>query len=66
MTSESLIRRPCGDKIRHASINAAWAAAVRLAAEAGDRYLRAYRCEFCRAWHVGHSSKRYRNGRESK
>lgn len=61
----SAIGRQCGGKIRHASISAAWAAAVRLAAEAGDRYLRAYRCQVCRGWHVGHSSKRPRNGRRA-
>lgn len=55
MASKRLQRRKaCAGKVRHGSQEEATAHAIHLRRKDGDR-VRAYRCPFCRSWHVGHT-----------
>jgi hypothetical protein len=46
-------RRECGDKKRYASSADAVAAAGRIGRAKGEKLV-AYRCRFCRQYHIGH------------
>jgi len=58
MSTPPLQRRGCIDKIRHRSEKSAWAAIKRMRRDGHDEdhRLRAYRCVYCRGWHLGHPS----------
>jgi hypothetical protein len=47
-----LRRRECGEKVRHPTEAAALREAELMAREHGGRFS-AYRCPWCRRWHVG-------------
>lgn len=59
MASKRRIRRKaCTSKKRHDSPEAAWSAAKSLKRSGKDYkfgVLGAYRCGFCKGWHIGHS-----------
>lgn len=58
MASKRHIRRKvCGGKVRHTSSNAAYAAinALRRNCRVNGR-MNAYRCRFCKGWHIGHAN----------
>lgn len=48
--------RSCTTKVRYASVGAAELEARYLRRASGDARFQAYRCRFCRAYHVGKSS----------
>lgn len=56
MSSKRRIRRKsCTGKVRHESAAAGWAAINSLHRTRGDQgRMTAYRCQFCKGWHVGH------------
>lgn len=55
MSSRRAIRRrKCGRKQKHDTLETALQAAVRLHRAKGGEWLQAYRCRFCKKWHIGH------------
>lgn len=58
MSSKRHLRRKgCGDKVRHATREAARAhlfGLVRKFDKPSSERLETYQCRFCRGWHVGH------------
>jgi hypothetical protein len=50
-------RRACGEKQRYADEREALEAAYFVRLHSGER-LSAYRCPFCRYWHLGHASEK--------
>lgn len=56
MSSKRAIRRrACDGKQRHPTAERAWAHITSLARSGlAKGTLNAYRCRFCRGWHVGH------------
>ena len=53
-SKRAIRRRACGGKKKFPTRTRAISAAVRISRQTKER-LRAYRCRFCRAWHVGHA-----------
>lgn len=54
-----LRRRSCGNKIRYATLSLASEAAKLLSAR-GELWMGAYRCRFCKQYHIGHMPKAVR------
>ena len=49
-----LRRKQCGNKVRHATEEAAMKHYAALRFNKGELGLKVYHCRFCRKWHVGH------------
>jgi hypothetical protein len=53
-----LRRRACEGKVRHTDLGAAMAHKKALLKKVGGHAIGAYRCKFCKGWHVGRRSIR--------
>ncbi len=58
MSSKRHVRRSqCGEKVKHISASAAFAAIRALRRDKGEVGLTYYECHVCGCWHVGHRPK---------
>jgi hypothetical protein len=56
----ALRRKACSGKIRHASMGAAWIAAMKT-----DGGVRPYKCRHCPGYHIGHSTHQAKMRRQN-
>jgi len=61
-SKRAIRRRACGRKRRHSTIDLAYIEVAK-ARESGHHVI-AYRCKFCRQFHVGHEPRKTQRARE--
>lgn len=62
MRSAKQVARECGTKVRYPTFEAAMASSRQLQHKSREA-MTAYRCRFCREYHVGHTPGVRRSGR---
>jgi len=56
-SKRKLRRKKCEGKTRYTTRDSAWCAARKLKKTLAQN-IRAYKCKFCKGWHIGHTPKK--------